>query len=210
MNHTQHSRFAPLLLLLLFCLLFASQNAQAQFRVTDSSKKEKKGKKEETPFLDRLWYGGGVNIGFSGFNGSSAFGFGVSPMVGYKFNNWLSAGPRLSIFFTSQKIQGYKAINLFNTEAGVFVRARVFKGFFLQGEVGNQWVQEPYELLPNNTISKITIQRFAQYIGAGYNFSNGEGGPGSEIGIFHNFAIANDINAYQSPWDYRFAFTFRF
>lgn len=228
MNRTLHSRFAPITLLL-FCLLFAAQNAQAQFRVVDSGKKEKKSKKEETPFQDRLWYGGGVNIGFSGFNGSNAFGFGVSPMVGYKFNNWLSAGPRLSVFFTSQKYPGIKAINLFNTDAGIFLRARVFKGFFLQGELANQWVQDPGYLVDRNGvtlavleydynpstdailgIAKVPYTRFTQFIGAGYNFSNGEGGPGSEIGIFYNVALANDVKSYQNPLDYRFAFTFRF
>lgn len=210
MNRTQHFPRFTSLLLLLGCLFFAAQNAQAQFRVTDSKSKNKKGKKEAVPFKERLWYGGGINLGFSGFNGSSAFGFGVSPMVGYKIYGPFSAGPRLSVFFTSQKVQGFKAVNLFNTEAGLFLRARVFRGFFLQGEVANQWIQEPFELRPDRTISKITFQRGAQYIGAGYNFANGEGGAGSEIGIFYNFAIANDVNAYQAPWDYRFAFTWNF
>lgn len=212
MNRTQHS--PRYLLLFLLCLFFAAQNAQAQFRVTDSGGKGKKSKKEETPWKDKLWYGGGINLGFSSFNGSNAFGFGVSPMVGYKFYGPFSAGPRVSVFFTSQKFQGYKALNLFNTEAGVFLRARVFRGFFLQGEVVNQWVQDPGVLIDQNgnvvDFVKISSQRPTQYIGAGYNFANGQGGPGSEIGIFYNVALANDINASQAPWDYRFAFTWNF
>ena len=227
MNRTQHLPRLTTLLLLLGCLFFAAQNAQAQFRVSDS--KNKKSKKEETPFKDKLWYGGGINLGFSAFNGNNAFGFGVSPMVGYKFNNWLSAGPRLSVFFTSQKYPGIKALNLFNTDAGIFLRARVFRGFFLQGELANQWIQDPGYLVDRNGvtltvleydynrvtdiilgIAKVPYTRFTQFIGAGYNFSNGEGGPGSEIGIFYNVALANDVKSYQNPLDYRFAFTWNF
>jgi len=208
----RHNKFLPFASILL-CLLFAAPTAYAQFRVTDSggkSKKEKKEKKGKSDFTSKLWYGGGINLGFSGYNGGSVFAFGVAPMVGYKFYGPFSAGPRLSIQFASYKFQGFKNLNLFDTEAGLFLRARVFRGFFLQGEIATEWVQEPYEFLSNKTISKLKFQRANQYFGAGYNFANGEGGPGTEIGIFYNVAVGNDPDSYLNPWDYRFTFTWNF
>jgi hypothetical protein len=164
-------------------------------------------KKEDPPFASKLWYGAGVNIGFGSFNGQSQFGLGLSPMVGYKILEPISIGPRVAIFYTSTKFQGYKNLNLFDTEVGAFLRGRIFRGFFLQGELSNEWVQEADDII-GQEITKITYQRFNQYIGAGYNF--GDGNWGSELGIFYNLAIANDINSFQQPWDYRFAITYRF
>lgn len=164
-----------------------------------------------TDFKSHLWYGGGVNLGFGSFNGSSSFGFGLSPMVGYKIIEQISVGPRVNVNFTSFKQQGFQVLNLFNTEVGTFIRGRVFRGLFIQGELANEWVQEPADYLSGpNTIAKYKYQRFNQYLGGGYNFGGGTGGFGSEIGVFYNFGIADDLFAFQSPWDYRFSFTYRF
>lgn len=196
----------PALLVALFLLLLVNQGfAQKNPDLPDEDKKEKN---EKVPFKDKLWYGGSVSLGFSSFNGQSNFGFGLAPMVGYKFFGPFSAGPRISVFMNSIKVAGYKSATLFNTEAGIFLRAKVFRGFFLQGELANEWVQQPYIDNPN-TIKKEKFTRSNQYLGAGYNFGSGEGG-GSEIGIYYNFAIANDLNSIEQPWDYRFGFTWNF
>lgn len=168
----------------------------------------------ETGFASKLWYGGGLNLGFSAYNGQSAFGVGLSPMVGYKFWGPLSAGPRISFTFTSLKVQGAKAVALFDTEAGAFLRCKVYRGFFLQGELSNSWKQQPLEQI-GTKITKETRSRFNEYLGLGYNFANGEGGAGSEISIHYNFAIANDINNINAVYDenpllYRFSFTYGF
>lgn len=196
---------------LLLCLLVGAHAAQAQFREV------KKGKsKDNVPFKDKLWYGGGLNIGFNQLfdyntGGSvSVFGFGVSPMVGYKFYGPFSAGPRTSIFFSTYKQAGSKAVGLFNFELGLFLRARVFRGFFLQGEVSNEWQQNLYYNPNNGETFKQYDPYSNQYLGAGYNFSGGEGGGGSEISIMYNFALANDLETSRLPIDYRFAFTWNF
>jgi len=90
-----------------------------------------------TDFISRLWFGGGVNIGFGGFNGYSSFNFGISPMVGYKIIGPLSAGPRVAYDFNSLKQRGYKSVTLNSFDFGAFVRCRVFRGLFVQGELSN-------------------------------------------------------------------------
>lgn len=162
-----------------------------------------------TDFKSHLWYGGGVSLGFGAAGGASSFGLGLSPMVGYKIIEQISVGPRLNFYFSSYKEQGYETLNLFNTELGAFIRGRIFRGLFIQGEVSNEWGQEPYYAAPPK-YEKIKYTRFNQYLGGGYNFGNGMGGFGSEIGIFYNFAVGSDINSYENPWDYRFVFTWRF
>lgn len=167
------------------------------------SRSKSKDKNEQNNFVSKLWYGGGLNLGGGSFGGSNIFSVGLSPMVGYKILPVLSVGPRVSFAFSSLKERGFKAVSLLNVETGAFVRAKVFRGFFVQGELSNEWVQQPLGLG-----QKTTIERFNQYLGAGYNWGNG--GFGQEIGVYYNFAVANDINSFQQPFNYRLAFTYRF
>lgn len=193
----------------LFLLLLVQQGF-AQRNPDVMREEEEKKKEDRSAFTDKLWYGGNVLLGFNSFNGQSAFGFGLAPMVGYKFWGPFSAGPRVSFFVSSQKYPGYKSVALLNTEVGLFLRAKVFRGFFIQGELSNEWIQEPYAFDDTNRkILKRGFQRGNQYLGAGYNFGSGEGG-GSEIGIYYNFAVANDVDSYEQPFDYRFGFTWNF
>jgi hypothetical protein len=180
-----------------------------------SSKKEDKAEKEKEAysFKEHLWYGAGVGLGFSSFNSTSSFGIGLSPMVGYKILKSVSVGPRVSMFYTSQKYPGFKATNLIDTEVGVFTRVHVYNGFFLQGELSRSWDQEPIDIDPvNRRLIKQTTPRFNQYAGIGYNFSRGTGGPGQEISLMYNFRVANDTDPtnYEQPIQYRIAFTLGF
>lgn len=167
--------------------------------------KQKEEKEEPKGLASKLWYGGGVMIGFGGFSGYSSFNFGVSPMVGYKIFGPLSAGPRIAYDFVSNKQRGFKTINLHSFDAGGFVRCRVIRGLFLQGEISNQWLQNLNPL----TGEVFSDQRVNQRLGAGWNFGT-PGGAGSEISILYNFRLANDINSWQNPVEYRFGFTWRF
>lgn len=181
--------------------------AQANLSLDFDQKKKKK--KKDDSFKERLWYGAGLGLGFSAFNGQSSFGIGISPMVGYKIIPRISVGPRVSFFYTSQKVQGLKAFNLVDTEIGAFLRIHAFRGFFLQGEIGQGWDQELY-LDNTGDIVKDTEVALNPYFGLGYNFSRGQGGPGQEIALMYNFRIANDVFTSQQPIQYRLAFTLGF
>lgn len=190
-------------------LTLLSQSVDAQRRDREREPKqdrESPAEKEELKGLvSRLWYGGGAIIGFGGINGYSGFNFGVSPMVGYKIVGPLSAGPRVAYDFNSLKQPGSKAINLHSFDVGAFVRCRVFRGLFVQGEISNEWFQD----IDYSTLDKFNDNRANQRLGAGWNFGE-PGGVGSEISVLYNFKIANDINTYRNPIEYRFGFTWRF
>ena len=167
------------------------------------AQKSHKKKKKEPDFVSNLWYGGGLLLGFNGINNASIFSLGVSPMVGYKITPAISVGPRVEFILSSYKQIGYQATSLYDFDAGLFARGKVFRGLFIQGEVSHEWYQDI-----DFSQNKYTIQRFNQRIGGGWNWSNGRAG--SEIGIFYNLAIANDFNSYQNPLSYRFGFTWNF
>jgi hypothetical protein len=180
-------------------LLFFTQASFAQH-----VHKHAQEKKASFDLKSKLWYGGGLLLGYNSYYGSNVFSFGLSPMVGYKITNLLSAGPRVEISYASVKWSGSKAVSLLDVDAGAFVRMKVFRGLFVQGELSNNWYQEPID----NNGNKAKRQRFNQRLGAGWNF--GEGDAGSEIGIFYNFAVAKDLNTSENPLGYRFGFTWNF
>ena len=104
----QFAKHITTVLLSLFLALLA-QPADAQRRdrerERDREPERPLNEKEELSkdFVGRLWYGGGFNIGFGGYNGFSSFNFGLSPMVGYKIVRPLSAGVRVAYDFNSLK-----------------------------------------------------------------------------------------------------------
>ncbi len=200
----------PALFALFGCLFFSAASLLAQSdrdRRAEHPEHPERPAKEPSKLASRLWYGGGVSLGFTGNGGVNVFGFGLSPMVGYKIYGPFSAGPRVSLSYTSYKIRGYKALNVFDTEAGIFLRAKVFRGFFLQGELAHEWGND-IGINSNGDLAKRKNEYDNQYLGAGYNF--GDGQTGSEIAIFYNLAAADDITGNRDPWDYRFGFTWRF
>lgn len=172
------------------------------------SSKDKK-KSNDGSFKDHLWYGGSFGLGFSGGNGASVFSVGLSPMVGYKIWGPLSLGPRLGFQYSSYKVQGFKAANLFAFEPGVFARSKIFGPVFAHVEAANQWTQyvAGYDINTSKPI-KESVQYLNQYVGLGYN--NGDGGVGTELLVLYNVAAANDINYPYSPWDLRFGLTWKF
>ncbi len=178
-------------------------------------KKKKKKKKDEeadaekVPFKQKLWYGGGVNLGFNSFNGVSVFSIGVSPMVGYKFWGPLSVGPRLGVNYTSYKETGFKALGLVDWEAGLFLRSKIWGPIFAHAEISNEWIQRPVDYdYPNRKILKETYTRANQYVGLGYN--NGDGGGGYELLVLYNFAVAGDASSDENPLGLRIGFTWKF
>ncbi len=210
----KHLRLLPVCLTVMVVFL-AIQILSAQNSMAYSAPKigfSALGKKDDpVAFKDRLWYGGGLSLGFSGSGNSSVFGFGISPMVGYKIIEQISVGPRVSALYTYQKYTGLASFNLFDLELSMFARFRVYQGFFIQGELG--YISDQYIFLDNSQpggLGKDTRTRTAEYLGIGYNFANGQGGWGQEIAIMYDFFIGNDINAYENPWQYRLVFTYGF
>lgn len=160
-------------------------------------------------FTDRLWYGGGINLGISGGQGSSAFGLGLSPMVGYKIAGPLSVGPRVSVMYTHLRAtvgpNRVESANVVTWGAGVFARVKVLPNIF--GHVEYEIAEEAFrDILAFNTLEVIRVRNGNTYIGAGYN--TGRGAWGSDITVLYNLTLADDDP--RSPFSIRFGFTYNF
>jgi len=210
-------------LLAAFVLLLVLPQAEAQRGGRKTSKRpntsasRSKNSRDKPEFIDRLWYGAGGTAGFSGFNGSSIYSIGLTPQVGYKFNEWLSAGPRLGATYTGIKAPTSRSNNperahLWDFNASAFARARIFD-FYVQSEFGilsqnflPRFFQTGRIPLDNTTLD-IDYGRENQQVlllGAGYNAS--VGGLGTDFGVFYN--IFDDVNSIGSPISLRIMLTF--
>lgn len=154
----------------------------------------------------RLWYGGNVMLGFAASNSYSQFQIGVSPMVGYKITEIISVGPRATLVYNNVGIRDIAGdVNRVNTAtlaAGVFGRARILRNLFVQGE----YIYESQPFVDSNA-EVYRLNRANAYAGLGYTTSRGSGW-GTEVMITYNLTLP--FNTIQSPFDYRFGFTFNF
>jgi hypothetical protein len=189
------------ILLLAFAAMALFTQLSAQSRGNDARKSSSSG------LAQHLWYGGGFVLGFAGNSYSSQFQFGLSPMVGYKFTNILSVGPKGSIVYNHIRVQdfggGVEKVNAWDYSAGVFARALIFRGFFGQVEYDYESYVQLY-----TDLTTVRVNRGNTYLGAGYNTSRGEGGFGTEIMVTYN--LNQPGNTLESPFDYRIGFTFNF
>lgn len=205
------------LLALLFTACF-SHDAFAQKK----GKKKKSSKTDEyfddSGFLNKLWYGGNVNLGFAGGNTQSVFAFGLSPMVGYKLvGDLISVGPRVGFEYNHIRVTACNNCPVFKTSplsysAGAFARVKPFDNFFGHFEYEHQSAEstdpdrDGYIEIDQNGEIITARQPFDNvYVGAGYN----SGGLfGYEILLLYN--VNQPGNTVDSPFDIRFGFTYKF
>ncbi len=221
----------PLVLVLLFAVQL---DADAQYYGKKKKKKKKPAKTEQSTskipsrsnstanwaFKDRLWYGTGFNLGFSGANGFSVFRLALSPMVGYKIIEPLSVGPRIGLSYSYIKGLGtdnlVKKVQPISFEYGVFARYKILPIIFAHVEYTRQ-----NEEIPLGAGSRIAVdpqtgnpetlrnQTNDVNIGLGYN----SGGDLSyEIMLLYDAIDDDDVftNAPAVPFSIRVGFNYKF
>ncbi len=167
---------------------------------------------ESQGFKHKLWYGGGIALGFSGGNFNSLFQIGLSPLVGYKFTENLSFGPRFSVLYSHYRQElGNGAVgraNMVDYGIGAFTRYKVIRGFFIHLEYGadNQELLDYGRPIVDNEIPTFRSIRSNAFVGAGYNDGNGLWG--YDIYILYNVLLPE--NDFRTPFDIRFGVTYNF
>ena len=171
----------------------------------------KKNKKEQISYWkEKVWYGGGFNLGFSSnyYDGyqSNVFGIGVSPMAGHKFNHWLSAGPRFSIDFTTAKFSDAfdtYSYNSLDFGVGLFSRMKFLNNWFVHMEYS--WLNETIAYLYPGYIEKERQWRDILLFGIGYT-------SGGDVAyeIYVNYDFFEDPDSYRVPIVYRAGNSFKF
>ncbi len=161
----------------------------------------------EQKFGERLWYGGNLNLGFSGNTGTNTFALGIAPMVGYKIGGPFSLGPRVSlqyIHFRARLVNNQvSTANPITWGAGVFGRAKISRNIFAHAEY--ELAEEAFVRVDLNDIEVFRRQNGNTYIGAGYNSGNIWG---YEIMALYNLTPPTDD--LRAPFSIRFGFTYRF
>jgi hypothetical protein len=170
-------------------------------------KYQKQPTKEPSVVSTKIWYGGGLNLGFSGQSGLNVLQLGASPMIGYKIIPRWSVGPRVS--FLASRYSGKYFINKItpiNWGVGVFTRLKIISAIFAHAE---------YEIANQAFVSadgpKLYVDRLQQnnvYVGGGY--SSGQGNTRFEIVALYNLQTPESTLYYISPFTFRFGFTVNF
>ncbi len=186
-------------------------DAQSYGKKKKKKKKKKPAKTEQTDdyfdesggFAHRLWYGGMLNFQIGNqIGGGNTLLLGISPMVGYKFTDNISAGPRLTLNY----FVGYQPgenVKVLQTGIGGFGRVKFSPAIFAHIE---------YEILSLKEISDFGIQGGSEnnfYGGLGYNSAMGSAF-GYEIMILYNFLEDPAIRDVQVPIEFRAGFTYNF
>lgn len=178
-----------LLFVIPFMLLFITADINAQKRNSD--------------FMDKVWYGGSVGLGFFGTGGGSLFSIELSPMAGYKITPKFSAGPRI-IFdyahYRTRVLGNVEKFNLYSLGLGVLSRFKIINVIFIHGEANFIRIQDVYSTPMG--LKKISDIEPHLLLGLGYDSGVGE------IMILWDFMTPD--NSVQSPFELRFGFNINF
>ncbi len=158
-------------------------------------------------FGSNLWFGTGAQLGFTGGGGTSFFQIGLSPIVGYKVNNFLSVGPRGSFSFNRYKEDfgnGEFKRSFVTWSAGVFTRAKVIFPFFVHAEYS--LVNDVLNFDQNG--DPIRRTRAIPFLGGGISQGGGDGGVGYEILLLFRLSQADQIG--DQPFEFRTGLNFNF
>lgn len=175
-----------LVIVLFFCFFITNQAL---------SQRERSSRAPET-FQDNLYLGLGIgNIGIGGFGPSGFLQVGLTPFLGYEFNDMFSAGPllkfRYSYFWDNGS--GFSSVDIGGFG---FVRGKFFDRLIVQAEAGFHSLGRTY--------FRDRISTPAALIGLGWNF--GGRGTTQEIMLLYELTGAYLQNG-EPPFDYRIAFT---
>jgi hypothetical protein len=192
---------------LFWAAMLSTTILSAQF--VDLSRSQSRSSQSEK-FGDRLWYGGGFNLGFSGAPGVSGFQFGLSPMVGFKIFEPFSIGPRVMAqynYFRARTINNDAVTaHPISWAAGVFMRYKVVPMFFAHVEA--EYEDRPLVNIDFDRIQVLRDRRNNFYVGAGYTTSQGHKSWGYELSVLFN--LADDGQTLDLPFILRFGITYNF
>lgn len=211
------------LVLVAVLMISFTHDAEAQKRKRSRDKSVDEYFDDKGTFKDRIWYGADISIrlprtGFSVGSDSyigNLFFLGFSPMVGYKFNDFLSAGPRVEFNYQSARFEKFQPSfsslpnelksKSVNVGGGIFARAKIFQSYFLHVEylhLGEAFISS----IEDDKLVSTRIWDDHFYGGAGYN---------SDLGIvaFHASVLwdfSQKFTANNVPISYRAGLNFKF
>ena len=152
-----------------------------------------------------IWYGTGAQLGFAATSFQSNFLIGLSPIVGYKVNNFLSVGPRGSVTYNRFRDDRFDFREGYvEWEFGGFARALIYRGFFAHAEYN---LLNEVDIFGNgNGLQTVRRTRAVPFLGGGIQQGGGPGGVGFEVLILFRLTQPDVIN--DSPFQFRTGINF--
>ena len=167
---------------------------------------------EGTMLRDKLWFGTGGTLGFSGNDFRSIFQIGLSPMVGYKVIDRVSVGPRVGVTYVSQRFRitntAVQRVNSFNFNYGVFARVKIVPAVFAHAEYSIDNFEVAFLNGSNGQIETGREVINHAYVGAGYQSAMG-GVWGYEIVLLFD-TLPQDDNFFLPPYVFRAGINYNF
>lgn len=199
------------LLLVFLCSLFLA-TLSAQIRednARDDLRYGSNGRQVQQSEAGGIWYGAGAQLGFQGGNNQSSFRIGIAPIVGYKFNNFLSAGPRVSLVYNSYRNDffDFKDRSL-SVSGGLFARAKIYRGFFAHAEYSLISEKEIFQDRQSGGLVSNRVTRAIPFLGAGISQGGGLGAGGFEFLILFRLTQRERLN--DAPYEIRSGFNYNF
>lgn len=151
-----------------------------------------------------LWYGAGGVLGFRSDGQTSFFQVGVSPIVGYKLNNFLSVGPRGSINYNrfTDDFSGFRE-GYVTWSVGAFGRALVYRPVFIHAEYSLN-----NDVLGFDADGPVRSTRLIPWLGGGLAQGGGPGAVGFEILILFRLTQADTVG--DAPFEIRSGINYNF
>ena len=106
-------------------------------------KNNKDSGKEKTDIKEKLYFGCNIALRYYSYNGASVFYYDLSPHVGYKFTEDLSAGIQI-VYNNSVLTRGNSSASYNVIGGGVFARYVIYKSIFVQAEYDLLSVPQDY------------------------------------------------------------------
>ncbi len=164
-------------------------------------------KSNNSSLLDKTWYGAHLALGFGASSTQSAITLGIAPMVGYRIFDPISVGPRVNILYRHLTFKDFSGnliqkINIVDRGIGVFLRAEVYRQYFVQAEL-------MYESTVNritNAGDQIRVKGTNAYIGVGTNV--GGRNPSVELMVTYDLNLPSIYK--NNLINFRFGFTMNY
>ncbi len=193
---------------LFLCTSLEAQKSRVPAERNRTERETQQNQQREEPsenIMDKLWFGGSVNLFWVNQRSYSQFLFGLAPMVGYKVTDNLSFGPRIEIQYTSFKIQtgpnSAETLNNFNFGGFGFGRYKFFRKFFVHVESGI--TTQPF-IRTNSAGNPEFVRELRQPVLAGLGYSEG----GGELYILYDFNDPQRNTRF--PIQFRFGLNYNF
>lgn len=163
--------------------------------MTFAQEEEEKDDGNETPFIEKLVFGGNVGGGYA-----NGWNINLSPTVGYRLTNSTIAGVGVSYIYSDFNNPFFNERSTFNVTGGrLFVQQLLFQNLYAQAEFEYLNYSLKLRTSDGRVLSESSGRAPGLLLGGGYTTSFGYG-LGFNMEILYNVLYQVGVSPYPSPF----------